>query len=76
MHKTNLSEEDIFIIDTIARYTFLVKSEKEGIINKERYNELFEKFSPVQTIIIGEYLISVTKITTEISLNILNKNKS
>jgi hypothetical protein len=69
-----LSEEDAFIIRTIAHYTFLDKCEQGGIINKEQYNEMYENFTPIQTIIIAEYLVFETEIADTMSSNILDKN--
>jgi len=70
----SISEEDSLIIKTIAHYTFLDNCEKGGIINKEQYNEMYENFTPIQTIIIAEYLVSETEIAHTLSLNILDKN--
>ncbi len=51
-----LSEADIFIIKTIARYTFLDKCEKEGIISKEMFNSFYDKFSDIQKNIISNFI--------------------
>ena len=35
---------------------------------------MYENFTPIQTIIIAEYLVSETEIAHTLSLNILDKN--
>jgi len=64
----DLSKEDIFVIETIALYISLDKQEKEGIITKEIFNEMYDKFTPIQARIVSYYITFETTILTNLVL--------
>jgi len=57
-----LNDSDIFVIKTIATYTYFDKCEKEDVITKEMFNDSYEKFSEVQKAIISYFIAEETEL--------------
>ena len=55
-----LSEADIFVIKTIANYTFYDKMQKEGIITNDMFTNSYEEFSDIQRKIVSYFIAEET----------------
>lgn len=50
-----LSDEEKFIINTIAYYSIIDELEKSGTFRKEIFNDMYENFSKKQKAIVNTY---------------------